>query len=143
MEKLYIERVSKCNEPNRNNVIYSEEIFQKSLKERFDQLGYIAITGNPLLYDIFEISIINPMDILGRIVDLHDIKPDGIDIVPNNGKEDLLKDMINRRYKLGLRYISNNPQLDMVGNIHLTNMKIISYDMLSPSQYGIDESDIL
>ena len=121
---IILETVSRPGIPNVNGLIYSKEAIDKAIKEfnESDMPLYLTERQYPVEKNQYDITSIDPRIILGEI---KKISYESIEVLPNPDKLEKIKEYSDNGYKPGMFYSCE------LNNNQATNIKIISFDMLS------------
>lgn len=128
MKYVEVETMTQSNVPNINNVVYSSETINKMIDEYKDRSIKLcfdnAFTKTPIEYNF---HIVDPASIIGEVTKIYDGK---IECMIYDKYESLFDELLVEGYRPGMRYTGKVSKHNDDEIKEVTDIKLISYDMI-------------
>lgn len=126
---MVLKTATKIGEPNANNIIYSQEVFDKMIEihqELIDMHCIKLTAGQQLTNENF--SLVDPRCVLGDVID---IKDGEITVSVYGNRVDELNKLLDMGLVPGMRYIAQSGSISTRDVPEILGITLVSFDMVS------------
>ena len=126
---MVLKTATKIGEPNANNIIYSQEVFDKMIEihqELIDMHCIKLTAGQQLTNENF--SLVDPRCVLGDVID---IKDGEITVSVYGNRVDELNKLLDMGLVPGMRYIAQSGSISTRDIPEILGITLVSFDMVS------------